>query len=298
MIDSRIHTFLEVCRTMNYTRAAENLHITQPAVTQHIRYLEGHYEVRLFGIRGKKLYLTRQGELLKKMASAMWVDELQIRKKLQDSVQHKERLKMGATLTVGEFVVPAVLPEYLKDFPQTDVSIAVQNTDSLLEMLEAGEIEFAVVEGRFDKSAYVHRKISKENYIGVCGREGYHRYGKKGRVSMETLFAERLIVREKGSGTRGILERFLQEHNQSLENFAGRIEVSNMGAIRQMVMENCGISFLYEAVVEKELKERTLYRIPLEDIQIQREFQFVYLKNSIFSQKYDTISRYFERWRG
>lgn len=298
MIDSRIYTFLEVCRTMNYTRAAEKLHITQPAVTQHIRYLEAYYGVKLFGIKGKKLYLTRQGELLKKMASAMCVDELQILKKLQDSTHYKERLKLGATLTVGEFVVPAVLPEYLKDYPQTDVSIVVQNTASLLEMLEAGEIEFAVLEGRFDKSAYAHRKISNENYIGVCGLKYYEKRCRRGTVSMEELFGERLIVREKGSGTRGILERFLQEHSQSLENFAGRIEVSNMGAIRQLVMENCGISFLYEAVVEKELKEGTLYRIPLEDVQIQREFQFVYLKNSIFARKYDTISRYFERWRG
>lgn len=298
MIDNRIYTFLDVCKTLNYTRTAENLHITQPAVTQQIHYLENEYGIRLFELRGKKLFLTRQGEMLQQMASAMCVDEHQIRKALKDSILEKETIHFGATLTVGEFVVPAVLPGYLKDFSGTDISVTVQNTEVLLKMLEAGEIEFAVVEGRFDKSAYAYHTISKERYIGVCGRRFYENKVKNEAVSIETLFQERLIIREKGSGTRGILEQFLKEHSQSIEKFAGAVEVSNMGAIRKLVMSDCGISFLYKAVVEEELQAEQLFQIPLEDFSIQREFNFVYLKNSIFSQKYDTISRYFERWRG
>lgn len=297
MIDNRIYTFLEVCKTMNYTKASINLHITQPAVTQHIQYLEQLYQVPLFEMRGKKLYLTRQGKLLEQMAASMCADEVQIQKTLKDSLKNKETLKLGATLTIGEFVIPEVLRRYLYDFPDTNISVAVKNTETLLQMLQEGEIEFAVVEGRFDKSAYSYRLLSRENYIGVCSREFFKSNCQKGAVPMEALFQNRLIVREKGSGTREILEQFLREHNQSVEKFENRIEVSNMGAVRKLVAENCGISFLYEAVVEKELQENLLYQIPMEDFQIQREFNFVYLKNSIFSVKYDTISRYFERWR-
>ncbi len=199
---------------------------------------------------------------------------------------------------MGEFVIPAVLSQYLKDFPDTDISVMVKNTENLLQMLEAGEIEFAVVEGRFDKSAYSYHLISREKYIGICGRKFFRQYCQNGSIPMEMLFCNRLIVREKGSGTRGILEQFLQTHNQSLDKFQNRIEVSNMGAIRKLVAENCGISFLYEAVVKQELEREILYEIPVEGFQIQREFNFVYLKNSIFSEKYDTISKYFELWRG
>lgn len=298
MIDNRIYTFLDVCRTLNYTRTAENLHITQPAVTQQIRYLEEMYGVRLFELKGKKLFLTGQGELLRQMASAMCVDEHQIRRELKDSMMEKITIRFGATLTVGEFVVPVVLPEYLKDFPETDISVTVQNTEALLQMLENGEIEFAVIEGRFDKSAYAYHRISREKYIGVCGKAFYCKNATKKYIPMEELFQERLVIREKGSGTRGILEQFLKEHNQSVDKFTATLEVSNMGAIRKLVMSDCGISFLYKAVVEEELRAGKLYEIPIEDFQIQREFNFVYLKNSIFSQKYDTISRYFERWRG
>lgn len=298
MIDNRIYTFLEVCKTLNYTKASANLHITQPAVTQHIRYLEQMYQVPLVELHGKKLYLTEQGKLLEQMAASMCADELQIKKVLKDSLQKKEKLTLGATLTVGEFVIPVVLQKYLRDFPNTDISVTVKNTETLLHMLREGEIEFAVIEGRFDKSAYSYRLISREKFIGVCGRKFWETWGQGRRIPMESLFQNRLIVREKGSGTREILEQFLQEHNQSLEKFFHRIEVSNMGAIRHLVAENCGISFLYKAVVEKELKEKVLYQIPVEDFQIQREFNFVYLKNSIFSAKYDTISKYFEAWRG
>lgn len=298
MIDNRIYTFLDVCKTLNYTRTAENLHITQPAVTQQIHYLEEVYGVKLFELKGKKLFLTKQGEMLHQMASAMCVDERQIRKELKDSMMEKVTIRFGATLTVGEFVVPVVLQKYLKDFPETDISVTVQNTEVLLQMLEAGEIEFAVIEGRFDKSAYEYHRISEEQYIGVCGKKFYRENAGKNRISMEELFRQRLIIREKGSGTRGILEQFLGEHNQSVEKFAGTLEVSNMGAIRKLVMANSGISFLYKAVVEEEIKEGKLFEIPIEDFQIHREFNLVYLKNSIFSQKYDTISRYFENWRG
>lgn len=298
MIDNRIYTFLDVCRTLNYTRTAENLHITQPAVTQHIHYMEDIYGVTLFELKGKKLFLTRQGEMLRQLASAICVDEHQIRKELKDSMLAKKTMRFGATLTVGEIVVPVILPAYLEDFPETDISVTVQNTEMLLQMLEDGEIEFAVIEGRFDKSAYAYRRISQEKYIGVCGKAFYHENRTKKYIPMEEVFKERLVIREKGSGTRGILEQFLQEHNQSVEKFAGTIEVSNMGAIRKLVMSDCGISFLYEAVVEEELRTGKLYEIPIEDFQIRREFNLVYLKNSIFSQKYDTISRYFERWRG
>ncbi|MEG0961948.1 MAG: LysR family transcriptional regulator [Lachnospiraceae bacterium] len=298
MIDNRIYTFLEVCKTMNYTKAAEQLHITQPAVTQHIHHLEKFYGIKLFELKGKKLYLTSQGEMLRKMSITMCVDELQIQKLLEDSILKKETIKMGATLTIGEYVIPKILPDYLKDYPKTDVSITVQNTEVLLKLLEAGEIEFTIIEGRFDKSAYSYTPISKENYIGICSRKYYSNLGKKPKVTMEELFKERLIIREPGSGTRGILEQFLWEHNQSADKFAERIEVSNMGAIRKLVMEDCGISFLYQAVVEEELLKKTIYKLPLEDFVIQREFNFVYLKNSIFSQKYDTISTYFKRWRG
>lgn len=276
MIDNRIYTFLDVCRTMNYTRTAENLHITQPAVSQHMHYLEGIYGVTLFKQHGKRLFLTHQGEMLRQIASAMCVDERQIRKELQDSIQQKETLKMGATLTVGEVVIPAVLGEYLKVFPGTDISVTVQNTENLLEMLETGEIQFAILEGRFDKSAYAYHRISREKYIGVWGEKLKTQYCRRKTIAMEELFSQCLIVREKGSGTRGILEQFLEEHNQSIDKFSRKLEVSNMGAIRKLIMANCGISFLYKAVAEEEIEEGKLFEIPLEDFQIEREFNFVY----------------------
>ncbi len=298
MIDSRIYTFLEVCRTLNYTRASANLHITQPAVTQHIRYLEELYQVPLVETQGKKVCLTKQGKILERLAAAMCADELYIREVLRNSLHKKEKLVIGATLTIGEFVIPSVLSRYLLDFPDTDISVTVKNTESLLKMLEDGNIEFAAVEGRFDKSAYSCRLISRENFIGICGRDFFMEHCKRGNISMEALFQARLIVRERGSGTRGILEQFLQTHNQSLDKFSNRIEVSNMGAIRKLVSANCGISFLYEAAVAQELGRNILYQIPVDDFCIQREFNFVYLKNSIFSEKYDKISKYFETWRG
>lgn len=290
MIDDRIRTFLEVCQTMNYTRAADKLHLTQPAVSQHIRWLEKEYDAKLFQMQGKKLLLTRQGELLKEMATAVYVDDLKIHKLIQDSKRQRQTLHVGATLTIGEYLMPEVLERYLLENPDTDISMYVKNTESLLMMLQEGSIDFAVIEGYFDKKSYGYHKISDEKYIGVCGAGCGRR---RQALRLEELFEERLIIREEGSGTREIFCRYLREHNYDVNSFKHRLEASNMGAVKAMVMKNMGITFLYERAVEKEIAEGRLFPLKITDFQIQREFYFVYLKDSIFNEKYDTILKYF-----
>ena len=154
MLDFRIDTFLAVCRSMNFTRAAEELHITQPAVSQHIRYLEKSYGVKLFDYQGKRLSLTTAGEALFSAAVTMKHDDLFLKKQLPMLGRGQKNLVLGATLTVGEFAVPERLAAYLNRYPETDLHLIVANTHKLLHRIDAGEIDFAIVEGFFEKREY------------------------------------------------------------------------------------------------------------------------------------------------
>ena len=120
MLDFRMDTFLAVCEAMNFTRAAEKLNITQPAVSQHIRFLEEYYDTRLFQMRGKKAELTRAGKLLQSVGLTMKHDVLSLRKEIRE-LQEKKSLRFGVTLTVGEFVIPGPLGRYLMLHP--DISL-------------------------------------------------------------------------------------------------------------------------------------------------------------------------------
>ena len=289
MIDHRLITFLELCKQMNYTKAASALHITQPAVTQHIKYLENHYQVSLFHQEGKKLFLTAQGKLLQEMASALLVDSQRISRILSESLQRKKDLRLGATLTIGEHIMPAILNRYLDEYPDTDLTMYVRNTQTLLSMLNDGSIDFAIIEGYFDKSLYAWHRLSREPFIAVRGKD----YPLPGHtLPLETLLKERLIVREPGSGTRNVRERILEENNLSIQSFAHRAEISNLAAVKSLVRQNQGITFLYEAAAKTELQEGSLVPIEIEHLHWIREFNFIYLKDTIFQKEYDRFFDY------
>lgn len=286
MLDFRIYTFLTLSKTLNYTKAADILCITQPAVTQHIQYLEQSYQVKLFQHEGKHLSLTKQGTMLRNSIQTMAADEQHLRTTLVNSLNKIESIRFGATLTIGEFLMPEKLNRFLTKHPTHSLTMVVENTSTLLQMLKDGSIMFALVEGYFKKLEYTHHIISRERYVALKSRD----YTLKKEVhTLADLLDERLILREEGSGTREILERILQENNMSVHDFAQTIEIGNMNTIKYLVEQTQGITFLYEAAVHKELVEGTLEIIPLDDFNIIREFNFIALKDSVFISEYETF---------
>jgi LysR family transcriptional regulator, transcriptional activator of the cysJI operon len=284
MQDFRMDTFLTVCRLLNYTKAAEELHITQPAVSQHIRYLEDYYEVRLIRFEGKKLCLTDEGCLLRNAATTMRHDEIILREQLKMGKHRK--LVFGATLTIGDFVLPSVLARFMNKNPETEVRMTVDNTETLLKQIDSGELDFAVIEGYFHKAEYDYKVYSAENYIAVCSAA--YKFQQEPKI-LSDLFSEPIILREQGSGTREIFERHMEERNCSVRDFRQIIEIGSISAIKLLAAESCGITFLYEAAAKRELESGTLRQIPLSDFEVRHNFTFVWRKNSIFDDRYHDV---------
>ena len=284
MQDFRMETFLTVCRFMNYTRASETLHITQPAVSQHIRIIEEHYNTKLFGYEGKKLFLTEAGILLYNAATTMKHDEIYLSEQLKTGGSLK--LVFGATLTIGDFVLPEKLVHYLMQEQDAGVRMLVDNTETLLKKINTGELDFAVVEGFFHKAEYDYKIYSRQRFIAVCS--GSYAFAQK-PLSVGDLFGECLILREQGSGTREILERHMEKNNCSVLDFRKIIEIGSISAIKTLVSAGCGITFLYEAAVKRELESGVLRRISLMDFDVYNNFTMVWRKGSIFDNRYFQI---------
>lgn len=291
MLDFRVDTFLMVCKYMNFTKAAEVLCITQPAVSQHIRYLEKSYKTKLFEYEGKKIKLTKAGEILYHTAITMKHDEKFLKERIAEEKLGVTNLKFGATLTIGEFILPLKLHNYLNKNRTMNITMIVENTMELLNKLEYGEIDFALVEGYFIKSQYDYAIYSKENYICVAGKE--YSFKKQPKV-LEDLLCETLILREKGSGTRDIFEKNLEEQNLKVEDFNKVIEVGNINTIKYLVKNNNGITTLYEAAVKEELENGTLQKLEIDDLQKKHCFYFIWKKNSAFEAFYREILKEFQ----
>lgn len=283
MIDFRHETFLTLCSCGSFTKAAELLHITQPAVSQHIKYLEESYGCKLFDTTNRKLRLTHQGELLKEFAMTVFSDSKHFKEIISAANADTIKFSFGATLSIGEYVMPGILSRLLTKYPEMKINMSVANTQVLLKRLNSGELDFIVVEGLFDKSQYDSTLFSLERFVPVCSPKSELANSK---VSFQKITQSRLILRERGSGTREIFENILEKNNYSLQSFDKVIEIGNMAAIKKMVSNGLGITFLFEVAGKKEIDNGKLSVINISGFSEQREFNFVFLKNSFFRERY------------
>lgn len=286
MLDNRTLTFLTVCKEMNYTRAAEKLHITQPAVSQHIQYIEDYYGVKLFSFSGKKMALTEEGKLLERSLTALHNNEIYLKEQLSSMTDKKKTVHFGTTLTVGEFMIAKPLSRFLLNHPNADISMSVANTKELLKKLDSGDIDFAILEGDYPETLYAHKSYVTEPFIPICSKD--YSFAKE-PTTISDLTSERLLVRESGSGTRSILEHALLNYHISFEDFPNTITIGNMNAIKEMVIAGCGISFLYESAVRKELEDGIIKKIPLQDFSLQHEISIVWKKNNLFEDSFQEL---------
>lgn len=291
MLDFRTETFLTVCQTMNFTAAARQLNITQPAVSQHIHFLEEQYHTSLFIYQNKQLFLTRSGEILRRHLLTMKNDEKAVMEELKNNITGIETLSIGVTMTIGEYAIVDKLAGFLIQHPEINIHLHYGNTLQLLKLLNSGQISMAIVEGNYPKEYYSHKKYSTEDYIAVCAAS--HHFMTDHPYTMNDLVHERLLVREEGSGTRNILEQSLMTHGLHISDFIHYIEIENMHTIIGLLKRDCGISFLYKIAVEKELHSGILKEIPLDDFKMQHDFDIIWGKHSVYSDKYLSICEEF-----
>lgn len=163
MLDYRTKTFLTVCKTLNFTTAAKQLNITQPAVSQHIHFLEKQYNTTLFAYKNKELSLTPSGEILYKHLLAMKNNEQAIMNEINNITSYIETLSIGVTMTIGEYAIIDKLANFIQNHPEINIHLHYGNTSKLLELLDQGQISMAIVEGNYSKENYSHIKYSTED---------------------------------------------------------------------------------------------------------------------------------------
>ncbi len=283
MFDFRVQTFLAVCKTMNYTKAADLLGLTQPAVSQHIHWLEQQYDVKLFSYRGKKLTLTDAGIKMQTAFTTIQNDLQSLAKNIKDQ---KQTLSFGVTPTVGTYLIPKPLANYKKQFPNIDINMQVDNTVRLCMAIDKGELDFAIVEGYFHKNNYDALLYKTEKYLAVCSP---NMQIDKNISKLAQLVSLPIVIREHGSGNREIIIRSLSRHNLSIEDFKSVIQISDLHALKALLLEGVGIGFMYHAAVKNEIEQGTLKEIVLNDFNEEHEITFIWRKNSVYSDKYRQI---------
>lgn len=285
-MDSRLYTFLMVDKTKNYTRAAENLNLTQPAVYKQIKYLENYYGVNLFIKDGRRLKLTDEGEILRNYAHQIINIHEELKEKLQEKDFSREKYRIGATMTIGAYILPRIIYKYMDLNNNIDISLTVNNTNMILQKLLDREISMAVIEGPFDKIKFKYKKFKDDELVLIGPTNG--RLAEINKISIDELLKENFILREKFSGTREIIESLLISKGYSHDVLNNHMEINSINGIKTLVEEGVGLSILSKESVKREIDLKTLKIISIKDITIVRELNFVY----IYDKDMDFIERF------
>lgn len=273
MFDHKVTTLLTLISTGSYTKAAERLNLTQPAVSHQIRLLESEYGIKIFYFDKKELKLTPEGAILAqyaRRASAIYTNALQAIDDYHTGLNH---LNVGITPTVGENVLPQVFATICNENPTMHINIRMSTIQKLYTRLKAYEMDLAVVEGELSDPELVSTLLDTDYLCLAVAPQ--HPFATKATVSLQDIQKEKLILRSRSAGTRKLFESSLSARGISLQDLNVIMEVDNVATIKELVSLNLGITVIAHSACRDDVNAGRLCAIPIENSSMVRQITIV-----------------------
>lgn len=269
----QLTTFARLAERGSYTRVAEDLYLTQPAVTQQIHALERHFDVALVDVVGRKPYLTDAGLFLATRARDVLASVEVVEREMKEfAALDKGELHFGATLTVGAYVVPALLARFSQLYPRLTLSVAIENTKAMAERVRGGVLPLALVEGPLPEPDPDLDIVPFQDDRLVLAAPPDHPFAARERVTPAELVQTPMIWRERGSGTRLLAEQALRDANVS-PRFT--LELPSGEGIARAVESGLGVSLISVLVVERAIAAGRLVAVPVDGLNLSRTLRLV-----------------------
>jgi len=262
--------FNSVAKSLNMSNSAKELLVTQSAISQTIKDLETKFSVKLFLRKNRRLYLTEEGKEFYYYTKKIF-DILEEAKLCLENFNtlKKGRVSIGASMTIGNYLLPELIVKFKQSYPDIDLSLFIGNSAEVIEKLRTSEIDTALIEGLpyiNDKSIKITR-FAKDKLSFICSPQ--HKFASMQKVTLKDLLKEQFIMRERGSGTRQIIEA---EFAKVGAHVKVAYEFNNPEAIKNAVSCNLGVSALSDLIIKNELQMGMLKEIPVSTIKIYRWF--------------------------
>ncbi len=274
MADRRLQVFHTVARLLSFTKAAETLHMTQPAVTFQIRQLEEYFNTRLFDRTHNRISLTAAGERVYEYAERIinLYDEMNSRvRELTGDVSGV--LLIGASTTIAEYVLPSLLGEFQARHKNVKIRLSVSNSLGIVHMVENNTVDIGIVEAPVTNKSLAVEVCWHDKLVLIC--PPHHPLAKRSSIAANELVELPFIAREEGSGTRDVISDYLAHNNLQWQDLNLSMEFGSPESVKSAVEAGLGVSLVSRATVTKELKLGTLVALPLEP-SLERPFSFVH----------------------
>lgn len=283
--------FIRVAETGSMSLAAKTLYLSQPTVSQAVHELEEHYETRLFDRLSRRLFITEEGKKLLTLAH----EAVQSFDKLEQSMQgftRTERMRLGATITVGNCLLPSLLADFQNRRPRTEIFSRIENTYRVEEELLGSGLDVGIVEGQIKSPELVNIPVAEDYLVLAC--ESSHPLAGKESFEPEDLEDADFVMREKGSGTRELFEQYLQEQRISVRC---RVEAPFPEAMKHAVLYNHCLAVISVRLIEEEIKKGTIRAFRHPENAWDRTFNLVYHKDKPVSEPMLLLKELLKQYR-
>lgn len=294
MSDRRLQVFHTVAGVLSFTRAAEILNMTQPAVTHQIRQLEADFNTRLFDRENNRISLTRAGEEVLSYANqiiALYGDMHESVKSITGDTSGL--VTLGASTTIAEYMLPDLLGGFQKKFPDVQVRLRVANTDSVVSMVADNSIDLGVVEGEVNNQFLIVEACQADELRVILPPD--HTLASQPTISPQELLNYPFVFREEGSGTRSVIARFLEENGLHEDQLNQPFELGSTEAIKGAVQAGMGISIVSAVALVKEQKLGQLVSVPT-DPPVLRTFYFVRQRQKFRTHLMDELFQFAQQY--
>jgi DNA-binding transcriptional LysR family regulator len=270
MLDAhQLNVFLTAANTLNFTAAARQLHMSQPSVSQHIRELENYFDTSLFLRDGRRVSLTDAGKSLVPMAQELISASIRIEETMRSlKGEVYGHLIVGCSTTSGKYILPFLLADFLKRYPQVEATCEVTPRIQSLQMLCDGDVHLALASAsEFCTDAEFRHLISDPVVLIVPLN---HPWAERGQIDLHDLLEGGFIMREEGSGTRAIVKNGLQQAGLSFDHLTRLLTLGNSEAIALAVQEGIGVAFVTQSVVDYLVSGRVV-PVKVNGLQMQQD---------------------------
>ena len=276
MFDYRLKVFYTVATRLSFTKAANELNISQPAVTKHIKEIENQLSTKLFDRKGTTIQLTESGKILFIYAEK----NRQLYRDLEFAIaqlnkQEKGKLKIGASTTIAQYILPEILAKFNSYYKDINIELVTHNSEDIATLLKSGKIDFGIVEGESKSSYFDYQKFKKDEIVLVCKTD--HPLVNK-NFKIKDLYDIDLIVREQGSGTQEFIQNQLKKSGVDLQKLNIIMQLGSSESIKNYLLHSEAMAFLSISTILPELKNNRLSVIDIKNFSIERDFNFITLK--------------------
>lgn len=284
MLNYRIDTFLNLCKTKNFTQTSKELNITQPAVSQHIHYLEEYYGTKLIEYAHKKFSLTPEGLFLYKEMSKLSSLSNQISRKITEINNNEKypKIVFSSNVTMGEYVLPKLVTEYTKRYPGHRICSYISSGKEAISLLQSGKIDYAIVD-TYAIPDNIEKELFTQDFIWCVCNPKHRLAGKKS--SLKELQLEDVIFREHSAAANNVLQHVFSHHGYNWHDFFVILEAGSMNAIEMYLQEINAISFVYSYAAKHAIDEGSLSRIYVPELNESIDYYFIFPEKSALSDE-------------